>query len=194
MPSPCVNTIPEYTCPDCVAEEGGRIRAVVVIDPNQTDNWVDITDPNEWAQKDSDGVAWIIPATGGSYDGGAPTVVDGRGDSIERTTGNVRTLEFNVQWTCELWAFFNALGKNTGKSFYFVTGDSSTGHINFIGQGKTVSFTVKDPVDAAIGTGRSFMVTAKWDNVDLPECFARPIEIFDSCEQLALYKEANPHV
>jgi hypothetical protein len=172
-PSGCDALIPDHVCDTCEETELGRIRSVAFI--KKTFSFVDPTSPTEWQVGFAAGDIIIIPATKGSFDGGAEVETAGYGDQVTRLTGYNFQLEYfdpNYRLNCN---FYNAL-KNS-RDYRFAYRTETQIHIT----DAPVQVIPKAPVQDDTTTEVVWDVIVKWAGKDLPCPFDVPPGIFDAC-------------
>lgn len=172
-PSGCDDLIPSHVCEPCESPEQGRVRSVAFI--KNGFEFIDIENPVEWQQGFADGDIILIPATKGTFDGGAEVETPGYGDQATRLTGYNFQLQYqdpNYRQNCN---FYNLLKNSRGYHAYYRT--ETQGHLIE----PTVQVIPKNPVADDLNSEVVWDVLVKWSGKDLPCPTDVPPGIFDEC-------------
>lgn len=172
-PSGCDDLLPEHVCDPCEGIEQGRIRSIAFI--KKTFEFTDPSSPTEWQAGFDSGNILLIPATRGTYDGGAEVLSPGYGDQVERLTGYNHTLQYfdpNYKTNC---SFYNTL--KTSRQWKAAYRTSSQIHLIE----STVQVIPKAPVQDDPNTDVVWDIQLKWSSADIPCPYDVPVGIFDEC-------------
>lgn len=172
--SNCPATVPSYVEPNCFAVDKGRIVAVAFVDEGVT--FTDITDPAEWVDPTYAADILIHQEVNGAYPPSSPVEVEGKGKQATRSVGRNHEVTFRVNGIKGNDAYWNALNKSTTYKFAFVTGEdySILHYANVI-----VDISADSDVQSATDTEIDWVVTVKWNDVDLVSTHDVPAGIFE---------------
>lgn len=114
----CTGAVEAPTCDPCLNDiEHGRVRGVAYIAADYYATLVaDPTDISLWTDGVAAGKIFIIPATQGNFDGGAPVEVTGYGDADTKVIGYKFTLTYKDPTLQGNTAFYNSI-KNSGNYY-----------------------------------------------------------------------------
>lgn len=172
-PAGCDAQIPDHVCDPCEVIEQGRVRSVAFI--KNTVAFIDPSNPTEWQNYFKQGLIHIIPATKGTFDGGAEVETPGYGDQVTRLTGYNFTLTYqdpNFKKNCN---FYNII-KNSRQ--YTVAFRTST---QILMVNATVQIIPKVPITDDVNSEVVWEVVVKWSDNDVPCPYDAPPTIFDKC-------------
>ena len=166
-----------YVCLECDQPEQGRISAVAF-----TQKGAPLTDPSDvqgWVNLICNNLAVVIPNVRGTYDGGAAVEQTGYGRQTTYRAGASHEVAYMHPWQCENIAFYNTFMRlSKDYEFWFVT--SSKLHKG----GDNLYVNAQMPITDDLSNLVEFNVTVRWSKYELPECYDKPILIFDTCESL----------
>jgi hypothetical protein len=177
-PSNCDAQIPDHLCSDCGVVENARVRSVAFIKKNFV--FTNPSNPQEWLNGITSKQIIIIPATNGTFDGGAEQESDGYGDQVTKLNGYIFTLNYkDPNYSEHNGQFYNELKRSRN---YYVAWRTST-QIHF--SDKVVEIIPKNPVTAPTTDEVTYDVTVKWTNDDIPVPYNTPDGIFNCFEYLS---------
>jgi len=172
-PDNCDDLVPDHICDSCEEIELGGIRSIFYL--KNTRSILDPSNPLEWQEAFAAGDLIIIPATKGTFDGGAEVLAPGYGDQVERLTGYNFALDYqdpNYRQNC---GFYNAIKNSRG----YKAGYRTETQIHLIET--TVQAIPKNPVQEDKTTEVVWAVQLRWAGKDLPCPYDVPPGIFDGC-------------
>ena len=172
----CIN-LADYYCNGCITAELGRIRAVAYYlkeytftDPSSTQEWFDVV---------CNGVGIIIPEVRGTYDGGTAVEGGGYGDVPTRRSSANHSSEYFHLFDCDNVDFYNQLNQFSGKmNFAYIT------ETKIFLSNKPVYVTASAPITDDTNSNMEYHVKVMWSNINIPTCYNRPSQIFDSCAKI----------
>lgn len=170
-PSGCASAVPNHYCNNCERPEHARVRGVAYI-ANDFD-FINPSDPNEWAQGIADKKIIVIPETNGSFDGGSEVESTGYGDQQTRLNGYNFQAIYNDPNYKNNADFYNAI-KNS-RNYRFAYRTETQTHLTAV----TVQPIPKNPVVEDLTGEVVWNVTVKWSDDDLPIPFDTPAGIFE---------------
>lgn len=157
-----------YYCNDCPKPIEGKIRAVGFALAGYID---DPSDPQEWHNMICNGYGGIIPMVNGEQNGGAPQFAAGYGAVKERLVNRTYELKYNHRYQAENVPFYNELAQSSQYEIYWIENAVSTGFSKpfyIFRSGVAATIIATDPTNADQTQTKEFMVTAKWDTIDMP--------------------------
>ena len=175
--SNCPATVNDYIPPVCFAVDKGRIVAIAFVDEGiDLNEPVDITDPAVWVDPTYTSDIIIHQEVNGAYPPSSPVEVEGKGKQATRSVG--RNHEATVRLSAILGndKHWNAMNRSTNYKFAFVTGEDYS-ILHWVDT--FVDISAAEDVQSGTDTEIDWVVTIKWNDVDLPSTSAVPAGIFE---------------
>ena len=169
----CRATIPAFVEPECTIE-GGRIVACAFV--YNTIAFTDITDPAEWVDENYASDIIVFQEVSGSYAGGSPTEVAGKGNNDTRVVGAKHEATVRISGVKGNDAFWNAMNRSSGYNFAFVVG-GDYGLLMYVPV--DVSIYARPDVQEGLDTEVDWVVSIKWSEFDNPQTSNVPTGIFN---------------
>lgn len=172
-PSGCDDVVSDHYCNPCDPQEGARVRSVFFV--KKGFEFVNISNPVEWAAAIAAGNVIVVAETNGSFDGGTPKLAAGFGDTIETYINSEFKLTFkdpNYKNNCTFYE-----GLKTTRNWRVGFRTQTLVHLADV----TAIITPKAPVADDLQGQVTWEVEAKWISRNYPCPQDVPAGVFDEC-------------